>query len=110
MKRREFITLISGAAACWPLASFAQPAEGMRRIGVLFVTDEKVPVAAARKAALQDGLQSLGWFEGKNIEIDYRFGGGDAKRVESEAAELLHSNPDLILAQGVLGAQSMQRA
>jgi putative ABC transport system substrate-binding protein len=109
MKKREFIALL-GAAAAWPLASSAQQANRMRRIGVLFVTGEKVPVAAARKAALQEGLQSLGWFEGRNIQIEYRFGEGDTKRSESEVDDLLRLNPDLILAQGVIGAQSVQRA
>ncbi|MEH2562203.1 ABC transporter substrate-binding protein [Bradyrhizobium sp. AZCC 2289] len=70
---------------------------------------EKVPVAAARKKTLQEGLQSLGWIEGKNVQIDYRFGDGDIKRIERHAADLLQSNPDVILAQGVLGAQSMQQ-
>jgi putative tryptophan/tyrosine transport system substrate-binding protein len=74
MRRREFITLIGGAAA-WPVAARAQRPDEMRHIGVLFVTGEKVPVAAARKKTLQEGLQSLGWIEGKNVQIDYRFGG-----------------------------------
>ncbi|MFL6796632.1 MAG: ABC transporter substrate-binding protein [Xanthobacteraceae bacterium] len=82
----------------------------MRRLGVLIVTGEKVPVAAARKAALQDGLQSLGWFEGRNIQIEYRFGEGDTTRIESHADDLLRFDPDVILAQGVLGAQSVQHA
>jgi putative tryptophan/tyrosine transport system substrate-binding protein len=110
IKRRHFVTLLGGAAAAWSLASSAEQAERVRRLGVLFVTGEKVPVAAARKAALQEGLQSLGWFEGRNIQIEYRFGEGNTKRTERQADDLLRSNPDLILAQGVVGAQSVQRA
>jgi putative tryptophan/tyrosine transport system substrate-binding protein len=108
MRRREFIALIGGTAA-WSVAARAQQTDEVRHIGVLFVTGEKVPVAAARKKALQQGLQSLGWIEGKNLQFDYRFGDGDIKRIERHAADLLQSNPDVILAQGVLGAQSMQQ-
>jgi putative ABC transport system substrate-binding protein len=108
MRRREFITLIGGTAA-WSAAARAQQPDKLRHIGVLFVTGEKVPVAAARKKALQEGLQSLGWIEGKNVVFDYRFGDGDVARIERHAADLLQSNPDVILAQGVLGAQSMQQ-
>ena len=108
MRRREFIALIGGTAA-WSVAARAQQTDEVRHIGVLFVTGEKVPVAAARKKALQQGLQSLGWIEGKNLQLDYRFGDGDIKRIERHAADLLQSNPDVILAQGVLGAQSMQQ-
>jgi putative ABC transport system substrate-binding protein len=108
MRRREFIALIGGTAA-WSVAARAQQTDEVRHIGVLFVTGEKVPVAAARKKALQQGLQSLGWIEGKNLQFDYRFGDGDIKRIERHASDLLQSNPDVILAQGVLGAQSMQQ-
>jgi putative ABC transport system substrate-binding protein len=108
MRRREFIALIGGTAA-WSIAARAQQMDEVRHIGVLFVTGEKVPVAVARQKALQQGLQSLGWIEGKNLQFDYRFGDGDIKRIERHAADLLQSNPDVILAQGVLGAQSMQQ-
>jgi ABC-type uncharacterized transport system substrate-binding protein len=97
MKRREFITLLGGAAAAWPLAASAQQAERVRRIGVLMgVADDAV--GQARVKALQQGLQELGWIEGRNVRIDYRWTGGDATRVQTYAAELVKLSPDVIVA------------
>ena len=80
MKRREFITLLGGAAAAWPLAARAQQAERMRRIGVLMNLAADDPEAQARIAAFLQGLQQLGWTDGRNVRIDYRWGAGDADR------------------------------
>jgi hypothetical protein len=82
MRRRDFITLLGGAAA-WPLAARAQPGERMRRIGVLIgsapdVNDDDVQ---ARLAAFHDGLQRLGWIDGRNVRMEYRRGAGDANRI-----------------------------
>ena len=98
MKRREFISLLGGAAAAWPLAARAQQAERMRRIGVqmnLFSDDQE---GQARIAAFQQGVQELGWSVGRNVRMDYRWGGGDADRFRKNAAELVALAPDVILA------------
>ncbi|HEY6755407.1 MAG TPA: ABC transporter substrate-binding protein, partial [Pseudolabrys sp.] len=73
MRRREFITLLGGAAATWPLAAGAQQPDRVRRIGVLIALAESDPEAQTRAAAFRDGLQKLGWTEGHNIRIDYRW-------------------------------------
>ena len=72
MRRREFITLLGGAAAAWPLAARAQQRERMRRIGVLMPYAANDPQAQARNAAFLQGLQQLGWTVGHNVEIEYR--------------------------------------
>jgi putative tryptophan/tyrosine transport system substrate-binding protein len=96
--RRDFITLLGGVAA-WPLAARAQPTERMRHIGVLQRLGESDPEALARTTAFRQELEALGWTEGRNIRIDYRFGGSDADRIQAYAAELVNSAPDLIVAQ-----------
>jgi putative tryptophan/tyrosine transport system substrate-binding protein len=97
MRRREFITLLGGAAAGWPLAVQAQQPERVRRIGVLMMTgiDQE---SRARIAALRQGLDKFGWTEGRNIQVDYRWASGDATRAQSLAKELLALQPDLIVA------------
>jgi putative ABC transport system substrate-binding protein len=96
-RRREFITLLGGAAA-WPLAARAQQADRMRHIGVLMgVADDAE--GQARVKGLQQGLQELGWIEGRNVRIDYRWTGGDATRVRTYVAELVKLSPDVIVAQ-----------
>jgi putative ABC transport system substrate-binding protein len=99
MRRREFITLLGGAAA-WPLASRAQQGERMRRIGVLIPYAADDPEGQARIAAFLQGLQQLGWTEGRNVRIDYRRSAGDADRARRYAAELVALAPDVILASG----------
>ena len=96
MKRREFITLLGGAAA-WPLAARAQQSERMRRIIVLMGIANDAE-AQARAAALRQGLQVLGWTMGRNIQIDYSFADGDTERISLYAKEAVASGPDLILA------------
>jgi putative tryptophan/tyrosine transport system substrate-binding protein len=97
MQRREFITLIGGAAATWPLAAHAQQSERMLRIGVLMGFAESDPEAGAWVAAFREGLQKLGWAEGRNIRIDIRRGALDAESRQRFAKELVASQPDLIL-------------
>ena len=80
MRRREFITLLGGAAAAWPLAARAQQPERMRRIGVLMTSPRTIRKAQARIAAFLQGLQQLGWTDGRNVRIDYRWAAGDAER------------------------------
>lgn len=86
MRRREFITLIGGMAAAWPLAGLAQQRDQMRRIGVLMNLTADDPVAKARTGALQQSLQQLGWTEGCNLQVDYRWtaGGDDELRRYAE--------------------------
>ncbi|MDA9412722.1 hypothetical protein XH80_39770 [Bradyrhizobium sp. CCBAU 45384] len=95
MKRREFITVVGGAVATWPLAARAQQ---MRRIGVLLVTSEDDPESQARVAAFEEGLNKLGWTVGRNIRIDYRWYGGQTERARTAAAELLKLSPDVMFA------------
>src|SRR5215831_5000333 len=94
MKRREFITLLGGAAA-WPLAARGQT-KRMRRIGVLMGLVANDPEAQSRVVALENGLRELGWVKGHNLSIEYRWAGDGVLR--DHAAELLAMAPDLILA------------
>src|SRR6516164_7403036 len=97
MRRRTFLTLLGGATAAWPLAARAQQPGQMRRIGVLMgVADDAE--GQVRVKALQQGLQELGWIEGRNVRIDYRWTGGDAARIRTYAAELANLSPDVIVA------------
>ena len=97
MRRREFITLLGGAAATWPLAARAQQAERVRRIGVLMNLAADDPEGQARVTAFLLGLQS-GWTESRNVRIDTRWGGADAERIRRYAAELIALAPDVIMA------------
>jgi putative ABC transport system substrate-binding protein len=99
MRRREFITLLGGAAA-WPLAARAQRPDRIRRIGVIMNLAADDPQTQARNAAFLQGLQELGWTVGRNMRIDYRWGGGSADRIRTYAAELVALAPDVILAVG----------
>ena len=96
IKRREFITLLGGAAA-WPLEARAQQGERMRRIGVLINLTADDPEGRARLAAFLEGLRELGWTDGRNIQIETRFGGGDVGRIRAHAAELVALAPDVIV-------------
>ena len=96
-RRREFITLLGGAAAVWPCAARAQQGERMRRIGVLMGFPEGDAQAQANVTALSQGLQSLGWIEGRNVQIDYRWAGGDPDKARTFARELIAMTPDVML-------------
>ena len=98
MRRREFITLLGGAAAAWPLAARAQQPERMRRIGVLMPRSADDSDGQARLAAFQQGLQELGWNDGRNVRIDTRWGADDVDRERRYATELVALAPDVILA------------
>jgi putative ABC transport system substrate-binding protein len=98
VRRREVIALLGGAAAAWPAAARAQQGERVRRIGVLWAIAESDPDAQLRVKAFEAGLRELGWMEGRNLRIDYRWSPGDANLLRVQAAELVGSAPDLILA------------
>jgi putative tryptophan/tyrosine transport system substrate-binding protein len=99
MRRREFITLLGSAAAAWPLAARAQREDPTRHVAVLLAGQEDDPDLRGRLAGLRSGLERLGWFEGRNIRITYRFAEGRADRFQPLAKELLDLNPELIVAQ-----------
>jgi putative tryptophan/tyrosine transport system substrate-binding protein len=98
MRRRDFIRAISGAIAAWPIAGRAQQPERARRISVLMPALAADPESQNRIAAFQQGLHELGWIDGRNVRIDYRWGGGDADRIRSSAAEVVALAPDVIFA------------
>jgi putative tryptophan/tyrosine transport system substrate-binding protein len=100
MRRRDFITLIGGAAAAWPFAARAQHPERMRRIGGLMSTPADDKEGQARINAFVQGLRELGWIDGRNVRIDTRWAAGDADRGRQYATELVTLMPDVILASG----------
>jgi putative ABC transport system substrate-binding protein len=102
MKRRDFITFVGGAAVVWPLAARAQQGERIRRVGVLMGLPATDPVSSRRLMAFRQGLQELGWTEGRNVRIDARWATGDA-------AELIALDPDVILAIGSTTSGPLQR-
>jgi ABC-type uncharacterized transport system substrate-binding protein len=97
VKRRDFISLLGGAAAAWPLTARGQQPERIRRIAVLAGTTNNAE-GQSRIAAFRDELQRLGWREGNNVQLDVRWAGGDANRIPGVAAELLRTRPNAILA------------
>jgi putative ABC transport system substrate-binding protein len=110
MKRREFITLLGGAAA-WPRAVRAQQAERVRRIGVFVNLAEGDREGQRSIQAFQNGLRELGWIEGRNVDIDYRWSpGADTSRIRAAAADLVGSKPDLILASATEGLAAFSEA
>lgn len=107
MQQRDFITLIGGAAAAWPLAVHAQQPGGMRRIGVLMAFAENDLDAQANITAFRQALQKLGWTDSGNVHIDYRWGAGDPERIRAYAIELVGLKPDVILAVSALVLQPL---
>jgi putative tryptophan/tyrosine transport system substrate-binding protein len=110
VQRREFITLLGGAAAGWPLAARAQQPERMRRVGVLMPFAADDPQAQARVTAFVQGLAQLGWTDGRNVRIDTRWAAGDADRFRRYAAELIALAPDVILVSGGTGVGALLQA
>jgi putative tryptophan/tyrosine transport system substrate-binding protein len=109
MRRREFIKVIGGAAAAWPLAAHGQQPGRMRRIGVLEGNRANDPQAQANAVALVQGLAALNWKEGDNLRIDWRWGGGDPALFASHAAELVALGPEVLLADSTLSLEVLRR-
>jgi len=103
MRRREFIMLLGGATAAWPLAGWAQPSSRMRRIGILMYLASDDADAQSRNAAFLQGLQELGWTVGQNVRVEYRWGASnfDPERMRKGTVELVALAPDVILATTV---------
>jgi ABC-type uncharacterized transport system substrate-binding protein len=108
MKRREFITLLCGAATAWPLAARAQQPGQLRRIGVLMNRASNDPEGQARMAAFQEALRKLGWTDGANVRIDIRYGEDNIDIERKYAAELVALAPDIILAGGSVSMTALQ--
>ena len=108
IRRREFITLLGGAAA-WPLAARAQQGDGVRRIGVLIAGDENDPLAKSDFSAFTQALAGLGWTDGRNVRMDLRWAGGDINRIGALAHELVGLQPDIILTNGTPATSSGRR-
>ena len=102
MKCREFITLVGGAAAAWSVSARAQQRDRVRRIGVLLPAAADDPVFQPWVGAFLQGLALSGWTIGRNVQIEYRWGGSDPDRIQSYATELVASKPDVILVQTAL--------
>ncbi len=109
MKRREFITLLGGAAAAWPLAARAQQSDGRRRVGVLMNVGESDAQGRARLDAFVQRLKELGWSEGRNLRLDVRWGAGDAELFRRYANELLVLAPDVIVANASVTVAALQQ-
>src|SRR6516225_9323811 len=108
MRRRSFIAVLGGAAA-WPLLGHAQQSERVRRVGVLNAFPENDPVNRASVTAFAGALEHLGWIEGENIRIDYRFAAGDPTLFKTYAAELVALSPDAILASNTPAVAALRQ-
>jgi putative tryptophan/tyrosine transport system substrate-binding protein len=109
MIRRHFITLLGGAAAAWPLAAWAQQGERMRRVGVLMSVVKDDPGGLTEIAAFRQGLAELGWVEGRNIDIEFRWPGSDIASAEAFAKELVELKPDVLLARSTPTTAALKR-
>jgi putative tryptophan/tyrosine transport system substrate-binding protein len=110
MKRREFISLLGGAAAAWPLAASAQQGEGMRRVAVLENLPEGDPDTLTMVSAFRQRLQELGWSDGRNARMEVRWSGGDADRLPALGAQLVALKPDVILGRSTPVVAALRQA
>jgi putative ABC transport system substrate-binding protein len=108
MKRREFIAGL-GSAAAWPLAARAQQGDRVRRIGVLLGNDESDGPTRAALAVFRQGLEKLGWFERRNLQIDVRYGGGNVDAIRIYAVELLQLVPDVLVSSSAVATRALQQ-
>jgi putative ABC transport system substrate-binding protein len=109
MKRRDFISLVGGAAAAWPLAARAQQAGPVKRIGVLHNTAASDAEGKAELAALVEELKKLGWVDGDNMHIAYRYGAGDPNKMSTSAKELVALNPDLLFVRSTAAVHALRQ-
>ena len=109
MRRREFIAFLGDAAATWPLAAYAQQPDGVRRIGALMPLAESDPSIKRQLAAFVRQLEALGWAEGRNLRIEYRWAAGDADRMQVFAKELVTLQPHVILARSTPVTAALQK-
>jgi putative ABC transport system substrate-binding protein len=110
MRRRDFITLLGGSAAAWPLAARAEQSERMRRIGWLAGLAEQDPEAQSRNTVIVRALRDLGWIVERNLHIDYRYMVGDSQPFDVQAAELITLEPDVLLATSTPATRALQQA
>jgi putative ABC transport system substrate-binding protein len=110
MRRREFIGMLGAVATVAPLSVQAQQSGRMRRVGVLSVSSERDSAVVARLDAFRDGLQKLGWVEGRTIRLEYRFANGNLQALRSHAAELVQTAPDVIFSVGTTPMTVLQPA
>ena len=109
MRRREFIAGLGGVAAAWPLAAHGQQRERVREVGVLMFSREDDLEGQERATVLRKAFEELGWTEGRNIHIEYRWASGDAARTNAYAAELVSLSPDVIIANGTLSLAAVRK-
>ena len=107
MRRRELIALVGGAAVAWPITARAQQTERMRRLGVLMAVAESDADARKGISILQESLQKLGWKDGNNIRIDYRWGNGNPDRIQDLAKELVDLQPDVLVGHSTPSAKGL---
>jgi putative ABC transport system substrate-binding protein len=110
MRRREFITLVGGAVTTWPLSAQAQPSKQVRQIGMLIASEEDEPLVRSRVASFRQGLNELGWIEGSNLQIAYRWTGNDPERTKRCVSELVASTPEVILSHSPPATSALSRA
>src|ERR1700751_6145398 len=110
MRRRDFITLIGGTAATWPLAARTQHADRARRVGMLLGLAENDPEAISRVRAFRLGMRDLGWIEGRNVQIEYRFAGTNLESINKNVAELVRLAPDVIVGNATAVMLALQPA
>ena len=106
LRRREVIAVIAAAAA-WPLAARARKARQLRRLGVLVTTGENDPEWGTERTAFLEAIQSLGWTDGVNLRVDYRFAAGDTDRLAAASKELVALKPDVLLARSTIAIRAL---
>jgi putative tryptophan/tyrosine transport system substrate-binding protein len=110
MRRRDFVKVIAGSATIWPLTARAQQSERIRRIGVLMSSAETDVWGQRSVATFLEALEQIGWLQGRNLQIEYRWGSADHDRIQRQATELVELNPDAILGQATPAISALKRA